>query len=102
MFALLLIGWGLSFIWGPHFRSLWRTKALAATILVYAMFTGAAAFAPNVWLLAFFRFLAGIGVGGEWAMAGTYVAEAGPRTGARWAPVICRPAITSASSSLPR
>jgi MFS family permease len=29
-------------------------------------------------MLAIFRFLAGIGVGGEWAMAGTYVAEAWP------------------------
>ncbi|MGD0107935.1 MAG: MFS transporter [Rhodopila sp.] len=47
-------------------------------MLVYAVFTGAAAFAPNVWMLALFRFLAGIGVGGEWAMAGTYVAEAWP------------------------
>jgi MFS family permease len=33
---------------------------------------------PNVWVLAGFRFLAGIGIGGEWAMAGTYVAEAWP------------------------
>jgi MFS family permease len=47
-------------------------------VLVYAVFTGAAAFAPNVWMLALFRFAAGIGVGGEWAMAGTYVAEAWP------------------------
>ncbi|HBK07066.1 MAG TPA: MFS transporter [Acetobacteraceae bacterium] len=78
MFALFLIGWGLSFIWGPISDRFGRTKSLAATVLVYAVFTGAAAFAPNVWLLALFRFLAGIGVGGEWAMAGTYVAEAWP------------------------
>ncbi len=78
MFALFLVGWGLSFIWGPISDRFGRTRALAATIMVYAVFTGAAAFAPNVWLLALFRFLAGIGVGGEWAMAGTYVAEAWP------------------------
>ena len=78
MFALFLIGWGLSFVWGPISDRFGRTRSLAATILVYALFTGAAAFAPNVWLLAVFRFLAGIGVGGEWAMAGTYVAEAWP------------------------
>jgi len=78
MFALFLVGWGLSFIWGPISDRFGRTKSLAATVLVYAVFTGAAAFAPNVWLLALFRFLAGIGVGGEWAMAGTYVAEAWP------------------------
>jgi MFS family permease len=78
MFALFLVGWGLSFLWGPIADRFGRTKALAATTLVYAVFTGAAAFAPDVWSLAIFRFLAGIGVGGEWAMAGTYVAEAWP------------------------
>ena len=78
MFGLFLVGWGLSFIWGPISDKFGRTKSLAATVLVYAVFTGAAAFAPNVWMLALFRFLAGIGVGGEWAMAGTYVAEAWP------------------------
>ena len=78
MFGLFLVGWGLSFIWGPISDKFGRTKSLAATILVYAVFTGAAAFSTNVWMLAVFRFLAGIGVGGEWAMAGTYVAEAWP------------------------
>ena len=78
MFAVFLVGWGLSFIWGPISDRFGRTKSLAATVLVYALFTGAAAFSPNIWLLGLFRFLAGIGVGGEWAMAGTYVAEAWP------------------------
>jgi MFS family permease len=77
-FGLFLVGWGLSFIWGPISDKFGRTMSLAGTVLVYAVFTGAAAFAPNVWMLALFRFLAGIGVGGEWAMAGTYVAEAWP------------------------
>jgi MFS family permease len=31
-----------------------------------------------VWQLGLFRLLAGIGIGGEWALAGTYVAEAWP------------------------
>jgi MFS family permease len=78
MFALFLVGWGLSFIWGPIADRFGRTKSLAATILVYAVFTGLAAVAQDVWQLALFRFLAGIGVGGEWAMAGTYVAESWP------------------------
>ena len=78
MFALFLVGWGLSFIWGPVADRFGRTKSLAATILVYAVFTGLAAVSQNVWQLAVFRFLAGVGVGGEWAMAGTYVAEAWP------------------------
>src|ERR1700693_2907498 len=47
MFGLFLIGWGLSFIWGPISDKFSRTKAIAATVLVYAVFTGAAAFATN-------------------------------------------------------
>jgi MFS family permease len=78
MFALFLAGWGCAFVWGPIADRFGRTKALAATILVYALFTGASAFAQNIWELGAFRLLAGIGVGGEWAMAGTYVAEAWP------------------------
>ena len=36
MFALFLIGWGLSFIWGPVADRFGRTRTLAATILIYA------------------------------------------------------------------
>jgi MFS family permease len=78
LFALFLIGWGLSFIWGPIADRFGRARALAATVLVYAVFTGAAGLSQNVWQLAVFRLLAGIGIGGEWSMAGTYVAEAWP------------------------
>ncbi len=78
LFALFLVGWGLSFIWGPLADRFGRTRVLAATVFAYALFTGAAALAQNIWELALFRLLAGIGIGGEWALAGTYVAEAWP------------------------
>lgn len=78
MFGLFLVGWGLSFIWGPLADRFGRVKVLAASILVYSLFTGAAAFSDNIWQLAIFRLIAGIGVGGEWALAGTYVAESWP------------------------
>ncbi len=78
LFALFLVGWGLSFIWGPIADRFGRARCLAITILIFSVFTGAAALAHNVWELGLFRFLAGIGIGGEWAMAGTYVAEAWP------------------------
>ena len=78
LFALFLVGWGLSFMWGPIADRFGRTRVLAATILAYAVFTGAAALAQSVWQLGLFRLLAGIGIGGEWALAGTYVAEAWP------------------------
>lgn len=78
LFALFLVGWDLSLIWGPIADRFGRTRILAATIFVYAIFTGAAALSQNVWQLGLFRLLAGIGIGGEWALAGTYVAEAWP------------------------
>ncbi|MCV7412644.1 MFS transporter [Mycobacterium florentinum] len=78
LFALFLVGWGLSFIWGPIADRFGRTKVLAATIFTFAIFTGLSAMAQNVWELATFRFIAGVGIGGEWALAGTYVAEAWP------------------------
>ena len=43
-FGLFLMGWGLSFIWGPISNKFGRTKSLAGTVLDYAVFTGAAHF----------------------------------------------------------
>lgn len=78
LFAVFLFGWGLSFMWGPLADRFGRTKVLAGTILMYALFTGAAGLARNVWELGVFRLLAGVGIGGEWALAGTFVAESWP------------------------
>jgi MFS family permease len=78
LFALFLVGWGLSFIWGPLADRFGRTRVLAGTIFMFAIFTGLAATSQNVWQLGIYRFLAGVGIGGEWALAGTYVAEAWP------------------------
>jgi len=43
LFALFLMGWGLSFLWGPIADRFGRTKCLAASILIFSVFTGAAA-----------------------------------------------------------
>ncbi len=80
LFAVFLAGWGSSFVWGPVADAFGRTRTLAAAVACYAVFTGAAALADNVWQLGVFRFLAGVGIGGEWAVAGTYVAEAWPES----------------------
>jgi len=80
LFAVFLAGWGTSLIWGPLADRWGRTRTLAAAVACYALFTAAAAFAQNVWQLGVFRFLAGVGIGGEWALAGTYVAEVWPES----------------------
>jgi MFS family permease len=48
------------------------------TIVWYSTFTFLSAFATGVWQLAVLRLLAGVGIGGEWAMGGTFVAEEWP------------------------
>src|SRR5436190_5891936 len=78
LFAVFLTGWGLSFLWGPLADSFGRTKVLAATIFTFSIFTGLASTAQSVWTLGLYRFIAGVGIGGEWALAGTYIAEAWP------------------------
>lgn len=78
LFGAFLMGWGCAFIWGPLADRVGRSKVLAATIIMFAIFTGMAASAHSVWELGIYRFLAGVGIGGEWALAGTYVAEAWP------------------------
>ncbi len=78
LFALFLIGWGLSLVWGPIADRFGRVRTLILTILFFSVFTLLSAFATNVWTLAVFRLLAGVGIGGEWSMGGTFVAEEWP------------------------
>src|ERR1035438_9348083 len=61
------------------------------TVLWYSTFTLLSAFAVTVWQLAILRLLAGIGIGGEWAMGGTFVAEEWPRIAASPARATCTP-----------
>jgi len=78
LFALFLIGWGLAFLWGPVADKFGRVRTLMITIAWYSTFTFLSALVTNVWELAVLRLLAGIGIGGEWAMGGTFVAEEWP------------------------
>jgi len=78
LFALFLCGWGLAFLWGPVGDKFGRVRTLMLTIVWYSVFTFLSALVTNVWQLAILRLLAGIGIGGEWAMGGTFVAEEWP------------------------
>ena len=80
LFALFLVGWGLAFLWGPVADRFGRMRTLMLTIAWYSVFTFLGAVVTNVWQLAALRLLAGIGIGGEWAMGGTFVAEAWPES----------------------
>lgn len=52
-----------------------RTRALMASIVVYSLASAACGFSHSVPQLAVFRFLLGLGMGGEWTAGAALVAE---------------------------
>jgi RNA polymerase sigma factor (sigma-70 family) len=82
--AAFLFGWALGGgFFGRIGDRLGRSRALMLTIFTYALFTGLAFFAQTWWQLLVFRFLAALGIGGEWAVGASLLAETWPR---RWRP----------------
>jgi MFS family permease len=55
-----------------------RTRALMLSILTYSVCSFASGLATSVLVLAIFRFLLGLGMGGEWNTGATLVAETWP------------------------
>ena len=55
-----------------------RTRALMASILIYAVFTAACGLSQSFMQLAIFRLFVGFGMGGEWASGAALVAETWP------------------------
>jgi MFS family permease len=77
--AIFLLGWatgGLTFgVLGDRFG---RAKVMMWTILAYSLCTGLSAFSTTFYDFAFYRFLTGLGVGGEFAVGVALVAEVMP------------------------
>ena len=63
------------------------------TILTYALFTGLSFFAQTWWQLLIFRFLAALGIGGEWAVGAACSRRPGRAAGGRGSPPSCRSAV---------
>jgi len=55
-----------------------RAKTMLLTIFLYSLFTGLSAMSVGVWDFAFYRFLTGLGVGGEFAVGVALLAETMP------------------------
>jgi len=84
--AAFLTGWALGGgLFGRLGDRLGRSRALSLTILTYAVFTGLSYAAHAWWQLLVFRFLAALGIGGEWAVGSSLLAETWPR---KWRPWI--------------
>jgi MFS family permease len=55
-----------------------RTRALTVSILVYSLASGACGLSSTLVQLGFFRFVLGLGMGGEWTTGAALVAETWP------------------------
>jgi len=77
--SLTLLSSGLGgVLFGAIADRVGRRKAMIASILVYSVFTFACGLSQTVWQLAVFRFLLGIGMGGEWTSGAALVSETWP------------------------
>ncbi len=83
--AAFLVGWAVGgAFFGRLGDKLGRARALALTVLTYALCTGLCAFAQTWWQLMVFRFIAAVGIGGEWAVGASLLAETWPRAWRPW------------------
>src|SRR5262245_28360956 len=76
---IFIIGWATGGVYfGILGDRIGRAKTMVYTILLYSMFTGLSVFSVGVWDFSFYRFLTGLGVGGQFAVGVALVAETLP------------------------
>jgi MFS family permease len=67
--AVFLMGWAIGgLVFGVMGDRVGRAKTMIVTILMYSIFTGLSALSFGFWDFAMYRFLTGLGVGGEFAV----------------------------------
>ncbi|NMC19651.1 MAG: MFS transporter [Thermogutta sp.] len=77
--AVMLIGWATGGIIFGMMGDRWgRAKTMILTILLYSLFTGLSAFSVGLADFLLYRFLAGLGIGGEFGLGTAMVAETLP------------------------
>jgi MFS family permease len=77
--SIFLMGWASGgIIFGVLGDRIGRAKVMIWTILLYSLFTGLSALSTGFWDFAAYRFLTGLGVGGQFAVGVSLVAEVMP------------------------
>jgi MFS family permease len=77
--SIFLAGWALGGVVFGVLGDRWgRARVMIITILMYSAFTGLSAISRGFWDFALYRFLTGLGVGGEFAVGVALVAEVMP------------------------
>ncbi|MCL4217126.1 MAG: MFS transporter [Candidatus Hydrogenedentes bacterium] len=79
MNGVFIFGWATGgFVFGMIGDRLGRTTTMALTVLIYAVFTAASGLSTSWQMFAIFRFLTGLGIGGEFAAGAALIAEVFP------------------------
>jgi MFS family permease len=74
--CIFILGWATGGLVFGLLGDRWgRTRTMMLTILLYSVFTGLSALARGWWDFAAYRFLCGMGIGGEYAAGVALVAE---------------------------
>jgi MFS family permease len=77
--SVFIAGWATGgLVFGMLGDRIGRAKTMVITILMYSAFTGLSALSVSVYDFSFYRFLTGLGVGGEFAVGVSLVAEVMP------------------------
>ena len=77
--SIFIAGWATGgLIFGMLGDRIGRAKTMIITILMYSLFTGLSSLSQGVWDFSLYRFLTGLGVGGEFAVGVALVAETMP------------------------
>jgi MFS family permease len=77
--SVLLVGWATGgILFGIMGDRLGRARTMIFTILSYSVFTGLSGLAYGVWDFMLYRFMTGMGVGGQFAVGVSLVAETMP------------------------
>jgi MFS family permease len=77
-FSIFMLGWAFSMVWGWLADRIGRVAVMCLTVLTYSVFTALCGLAPGLLAFAIFRFLAGFGIGGEWAAGVSLLHESVP------------------------
>jgi MFS family permease len=77
--SIFMLGWAMGgFVFGVLGDKIGRARTMVFTILLYAGSTGLSALSVGLWDFGLYRFLTGLGVGGEFAVGVALVAESMP------------------------
>jgi MFS family permease len=77
--SIMIIGWATGgIIFGIIGDKFGRARTMIFTILIYSLLTGLSGFSQTIWDFMIIRFLAGLGIGGQFAVGASLLAETMP------------------------